>query len=67
MPLQPTQILPNICRTKIMAKHTEIRRFRISKEIAQILDKQNLSSYVRKAIENQMIRDKLIKKPKTPF
>lgn len=51
-----------------MAKYNKIRRFRTSDEIAGILDKmRNSSEYVRKAIENQMIKDKLIKKRKIPF
>ena len=50
-----------------MAKYTEIRRLRLSKEITDILDKRNFSAYARKAIEAQMIKDKLLKKVKLPF
>ena len=49
-------------------KLTKIRRFRLSDEVVDILDKlPRKSEFVREAIREKMEREKLIKKPKIPF
>lgn len=49
-------------------KLNKIRRFRLSDDLVEILDKmKNQSSFVRGAIREKMEREKLLKKIKIPF
>lgn len=49
-------------------KYPSILRFRFSKEVADILETlPDKSNFVRQAVEEKMIREKIISKTKTPF